>query len=61
MKRLLSLLTALIVILAECGGSSEADLTHEGDGVLTVWSFFEGAPKDAIDYYAEQTGNEVDF
>lgn len=60
MKKLLSLLVAFVVVLAGCGSSS-VDLEHEGDGVLTIWSFFEGAPKIAADYYSEQTGTEIDY
>lgn len=60
MKKLLSLLAAFMIVLAGCGSGS-TDLEHEGDGVLTIWSFFEGAPKAAADYYAEQTGTEIDY
>lgn len=58
MKKLLGLLVAFVVVLAGCGSGGGA---AEGDDVLTIWSFFEGPPKEALDYYAEQTGNEVDF
>lgn len=60
MKKLLGLLLASIVILAGCG-SDTVDLEHEGDGVLTIWGFYEGAPKVAADYFAEQSGIEVDY
>lgn len=58
MKRLLGLLVAFVVVLAGCGSGGGA---AEGDDILTVWSFFEGPPKAALDYYAEQTGTQVDF
>lgn len=58
MKKLLRLLIAFVEVLAGCGSGGTA---AEGDDVLTVCSFFEGAPKAVLDYYAEQTGNEIEF
>lgn len=60
MKRIFGILAALIIVLAGCG-SSGGSIDHEGDGVLTIWGFYEGAPKAALDYYAEQTGKEVEY
>ncbi len=61
MKKLLSILAAFILILAGCSSSTSADVEHTGDEVLTIWGFYEGAPKAALDYYAEQTGKEVEY
>ncbi len=60
MRKLLLLLTLGVLTLTGCGASS-VDVNEEKDNVLTIWSFYEGAPKVALDYYAEQTGNEVQF
>lgn len=60
MKKLLATLSILILILAGCNSSSDS-VEHEGDEVLTIWGFYEGAPKAALDYYAEQTGKEVEY
>lgn len=60
MKKILVSLVAFIFVLAGCSSSTQT-VDHEGDGVLTIWGFYEGAPKAALDYYAEQTGKEVDY
>lgn len=59
MKKLLSVLVIAILALAGCGSSNNDDVENVGDEVLTIWGFYEGAPKVAMDYYAEQTGKEV--
>lgn len=64
MKKILTIIAAFVLVLAGCsnGSSNEtADVTHEGDDVLTIWGFYEGAPKVAMDYYEEQTGNQVEY
>ncbi len=62
MRKLISVLALGILLLTGCGASgSSASVEHEGDGVLTIWGFFEGAPKAALDYYAEQTGQPVEY
>lgn len=64
MKKILTILAAFILVLAGCsnGSSDEAvDVTHEGDDVLTIWGFYEGAPKVAMDYYEQQTGKQVEY
>ncbi len=58
MKKIISILALAILALTGCGSSASS---YEGDDVLTIWSFFEGPPKMALDYYAEQTGNQVEF
>ncbi|WOO86724.1 extracellular solute-binding protein [Mollicutes bacterium LVI A0039] len=61
MKKLISIFAAFILILAGCGngGNSNEQIENVSDEVLTIWGFYEGAPKVAMDYYAEQTGKEV--
>lgn len=62
MKKFIGVLSALILILAGCGSSTDTvDVDHVGDEVLTIWGFYEGAPKVAMDYYEEQTGNQVEY
>lgn len=61
MKKLLGIFTMLVFVLVGCGSNSAVDLDHEGDNVLTVWGFYEGVPKQALDYYSEQTGQEVEY
>lgn len=61
MKKVITMLFIMVITLAGCGSGSTVDLNHEGDGVLTIWGFFEGVPKQALDYYAEQTGQEVEY
>lgn len=62
MKKLLTIMAAFILILAGCGNSAGSDdVENVGDDVLTIWGFFEGAPKVAMDYYEEQTGNQVEY
>ncbi len=63
MKKIISMLSIAILFLTGCGtaASDGGDVSHEGDGVLTIWGFFEGAPKVAMDYYEEQTGNQVEY
>lgn len=61
MKKIVGILTALILVLAGCSSGTSADVSHEGDGKLTIWGFYEGAPKAALDYYAEQTGKDVEY
>ncbi len=61
MKKILGILTICVLALAGCGASTSTDVEHTGDEVLTIWGFYEGAPKAALDYYAEQTGKEVDY
>lgn len=64
MKKFLGILSALIIILAGCSsstGSSSDTADNVNDEVLTIWGFFEGAPKVAMDYYEEQTGKEVEY
>ncbi len=57
MKKLLSLLTFAILVLAGCGSSA----TGEGDDVLTIMSYYEATPKYAADYYEQMTGQKVEF
>lgn len=62
MKKNLYLLIAVIVALTGCGSATGGStLEDSGDGVLTVWGFYEGAPKVAVDYYEKETGNIVDY
>ncbi len=61
MRKLLGVLALSILFLTGCGATGSDSVEHEGDGVLTIWGFFEGAPKAALDYYAEQTGKEVEY
>lgn len=62
MKKLVIVLSALVLILGGCTNSEKsATLENTGDGVLTIWGFYEGAPKVAVDYYEQQTGNKVDY
>lgn len=44
MKKLIMIFSVFILLLAGCGSGS---VDSEGDGVLTIWSFYEGAPKAA--------------
>lgn len=61
MKKILGILMAFILVLAGCSSGAAADVEHEGDEKLTIWGFYEGAPKAALDYYGEQTGKEVEY
>lgn len=61
MKKLWSMLAISLLILSGCSGNKEASVDHVGDEVLTVWGFFEGAPKEAVDYYAKKTGKKVEY
>lgn len=60
MKKLLGILSALIIILAGCSSSADT-VANTGDGKLVIWSFFEGPPKMALDEFEEATGSEVEF
>lgn len=63
MKNLLAILLVLILALAGCGsGSGDSEsLENTNDEVLTIWGFYEGAPKVAMDYYEQQTGKTVEY
>lgn len=62
MKKLMSLLTIGILVLAGCStGGSSGSVENVGDEVLTIWGFYEGAPKVAMDYYEQQTGKKVEY
>ncbi|WOO86726.1 extracellular solute-binding protein [Mollicutes bacterium LVI A0039] len=61
MKKILTLLTVFVIALAGCSGDSSETIENTSDEVLTIWGFYEGAPKAALDYYAEQTGKEVEY
>ncbi len=55
-------ITALLILAAVTSVFATAEAEETGAPErLVIWSFFEGAPKVAADYYAEQTGVEVDF
>lgn len=63
MKKLVAMLSAFIIILAGCSsGNSDSELlTNTNDDVLTIWGYFEGAPKVAMDYYEQETGKSVEY
>lgn len=62
MKKILYLVFISLFLLVGCGNESGSQtLENTGDGVLTIWGFYEGAPKVAVDYYEQQTGNQVDY
>lgn len=61
MKKIIGMLAVLTLVLAGCGSNTAVDVNHEGDDVLTIWGFYEGAPKVAMDYYEAQTGNQVEY
>lgn len=62
MKKLFGILLVAVLALAGCGsGASTESVEHVGDEVLTIWGFYEGAPKAALDFYAEQTGKKVEY
>lgn len=62
MKKLMAILSTFILVLAGCSSSTDTgSVDNVGDDVLTIWGFYEGAPKVAMDYYEEQTGNQVEY
>lgn len=62
MKKIVVSIFSLVLILSGCTSSNEVDFSSDGgDDVLTIWAFYEGVPKVATDYFAEQTGIKVDF
>lgn len=62
MKRILTSIFILSLVLVGCGNTKNIDFAEDnGDDVLTIWAFYEGVPKVAADYYEKETGVKVDF